>query len=262
MGSCSIYRIHGLEPVGLEEVYRGRDLVFFGEVHGLEWIVECERMLLRGLASAGFSWLGLEMFNYRMQGIIDSWMRGDLSWEDLVDSYSRSREGFPLERYRPLLEEARSLGVAIIGVMPPREEASRVSRLGLEYIASVADSPVPPDEVRLDFEGYRDNFLALSPREGPMASLDPEKLLMAQAYKDEVIARIASRVYGRLGRGLVIAGWAHVEYLGGAPSRLEEGISHVVVTSRDVPLREALESVRSLRYGLAEYIAVEGARLY
>ncbi len=267
IGMYRIYNLvtwRGTKPQMLVEEARrsGVDVVFFGEVHAKSWMVSCVRDILRLIddeESLGF--LGLEMFNYRQQSLLDKWLEGKIGWGELLEHYSRGREGFPLEIYRPLMDEAKARGIKIVGVMPPREEAARIARSGLEAVESIADSPVGLGDVKIDYTGYRDRFMELIPREGPMAMLNPMKLLEAQAYKDTVMARITASSIDSYGRGIVLAGWAHVEYMGSAPTRLIEfrgDSSYMVVTSRDLGLAETIEEFRSLKNILASYIVLAG----
>ncbi len=254
MAECRIHRIADMREASIEELMID-GVVFFGEKHAVDWIIRCEARLVR-LLSGHIMWVGLEMFNYRMQELLDGWVKGSMSWNELVQAYTRDREGFPLDRYRPLLEAAASAGLRIVGVMPPREDASRIAREGLSTAVWLRDSPVSHAEVRVDYRGYRENFLRLMPKEGPMTRLDPDKLVEAQAYKDAVIARIASRVYSAMGPGLVIAGWAHVAYEGGAPTRFaeESSAAYTVIVSLESDVERELAGLAN---PIVSYVAVK-----
>lgn len=254
MAECRIHRIIDMREASIEELMIN-GVVFFGERHAVDWIIRCEARLVR-LLSGHIRWVGLEMFNYRMQELLDDWVKGSISWNELVQAYTRGREGFPLEKYRPLLEAAASTGLRVVGVMPPREDASRIAREGLSTAVWLRDSPVNPAEVRVDYRGYRENFLKLMPKEGPMTRLNPDRLVEAQAYKDAVIARMTSRAYRAMGPGLVVAGWAHVAYGGGAPTRFaeESGATYAVVVSLESDVKRELSG---LAYPIVSYVAVK-----
>ena len=235
----------------------GEGVLFYGEVHAQEWSIHCELKVLRGYSRAGMiNWIGLEIFEYNMQHLVDAWYRMEIPWNRFVEEYKRLGGGFPLEVYRPLLDEAREAGLPLKAIMLPRSIARIVSREGLDSTRlSGLGLPVDPRQVSVDYKWYRENFMDLIPRHGPMATLDPEKLLQAQALKDEVAAELSSRYLREYGPGLVIMGWAHVEYNGGAPTRLaERGGRYIVITSRG-SIGEAMK-VASRRGVIASFIAV------
>ncbi|MCE4598988.1 MAG: ChaN family lipoprotein [Desulfurococcales archaeon] len=262
--TCNVYDLNTLNKTSFKDILscmpERNAAVFFGEVHQVNWIIRCELELAMAMDRIGvLGFLGLEMFNYRQQDLLDGYIEGSLSWEELVKEYSKGREGFDLEYYKPLIEYARSRGIKLIGVMPPREEAAKVARQGLNVVDDISDSPVSSGEIRLDYARYEDRILSMIPREGPMGRLDPRRILEAQAYKDTVIAAIVDRSLRLYGSGLVVTGWAHSEITGSAPTRLVERnprASYLVITSRD----EYLDSVRNelARSGgvLASFIAL------
>ncbi len=263
VGACRILRVRDLrEAKPWEDECMGEGVVFYGEVHAREWSVRCELEVLRGYARAGsIRWVGLEMFEYNMQSLLDSWSRGEISWDQLLEEYERLGGGFPLDVYRPLLIGARETGLALKAIMLPRHIARIVSRegLGSEKLGNL-DIPVDPRRVSVDYRWYRENFMELIPRHGPMARLDPERLLQAQALKDEVAAELSWRYLREQGPGLVVMGWAHVEYNGGVPTRLaERGGRYLVITSRET-LDEAMR-VSSRRGVIASFIAVGASSL-
>jgi len=162
-------------------------IIYVGEEHEKGWIIRCLLTLINALRDR-IGFIGMEHFNYTQQHLLDSWLKGSISWRVLVEEYSRGGEGFNLTLYKPLLDEARSIGVPIIGLMPPRWHASIIAHRGLEALYQEAEPLVDPGEVLREYKGYASRFLSLIPREGPMTRLDPKRLLIAQAYKDTVMA--------------------------------------------------------------------------
>ena len=268
LGDFEVYSVRPWRPSSIAEALSGlagrRWAAFYGEVHERRWSVAAALATAGAASRLGAAWLGLEHFNYEQQQLLDAWLEGRIDWGRLVEAYSGSREGFRLEAYRPLLEGAARLGLRIVALMPPRELAALVARRGLGALEGVEGLPVSPGEVRLDYPGYRERFLELIPRHGPMARLDPERLLEAQAFKDQVMAALAARALERLGPGLVVAGWAHVEHRGTVPerlSRLAPGVAVRVVTSREAGPEEArgeLEALASRGLLLAGHAVLPG----
>jgi len=232
-----MYRIISVldgREVGLEDILnREMDVLFFGEVHNVPWIIDLERMLVEELYGRGsLKFVGLEWFNYRMDEMVGNWLKDKISWDEFKEEYEKGPEGFPLDSYRPVLEAIKRVGVPIIGVMPPRDEVKHISRYGLDGVDKIVDSPISKDELKLDFRGYREILYSMFPKEGPMARLDPEKIFIAQAYKDEVISYRVFEGYKRYGPGLVITGFAHSEIYGSASTRLKNrGLKNYIVFS-------------------------------
>ncbi len=253
---CGVYRLRDWARVGPGEVLGCRParrwILYLGEVHEAGWSVHCNTMLLREASSSGARFLGLEHFTYDQQELLDEWSTGSLDWGGLMEEY---RGGFRLEAYKPLLEEARRQGMRIVALFPPRSLAARVARMGLEALDSI-DSPLPRgllrDAVVEEYRGYRERLLSLFPREGPMARLSPEGLILAQAFKDTIAGYLAAMASSRYGSGVVVTGWAHVEFNGSIPSRarrFDPDHGFLAVTARGSSLAEA-------RAGLEEWLPV------
>ncbi len=261
---CNVYRLGSLSKASMSDILsctpRGDMVIFFGEVHQVGWIIQCEVELARSMLDRGIlGFIGLEMFNYRQQKLLDAYIEGRIGWRELLNEYSKSKEGFDLESYRSIIDYARRNKVKLIGVMPPREEAAKVARRGLPVIDEISDSPVSSGDVKLDYMHYRDRILSMIPREGPMGRLDPRRILEAQAYKDTVIAAIVANALEVYGTGLVVTGWAHSEISGSAPTRLIErstSVSYLVITSRDNSLDEVKAELASLKGVIASFIAL------
>ncbi len=238
-----------LVPEGVETAVNtllrgGHHVVFLGEVHEREWIVSEAVSVLRALCDEGrLGFLALEHFNVEQQELLDSWLGGSMSWRELVEEYGRGPEGFNLEVYRPLLEAAASCGARIVGVMPPRDKARVVSREGrMPWLPEGAPDPA----WYAGFGPYRALLESLFPREGPMASIPVESLVLAQSYKDSVAAWVIARMLSRK-TGMAVMGWVHVEARGGVATRLRELVpwaSYLVIGYREQGVEEALSWYR------------------
>ncbi len=189
-------------------------LVALGEEHATPWIVRSGAEILLSMASGpGKLALAMEMFNVEQQSLLDAWLLGELSWDELVEEYSRGPEGFPLDVYRPLMEAAKSLGARIFGVMPPRTKANMVARTGrLPRDAG----PIALPEAWPHYSGA---LAKLFPRSGPMARIPVERLLLAQSYKDHIASTVVAKLLRDGFRILLLMGWAHVEVPGSVPDR-------------------------------------------
>ena len=236
----------------LVEKIRGVDVVFFGEVHEAPGIMEAELdILTTALRRCPCLSIYMEMFNYEQQELLDQYLLSQASWETLVEEYSRSREGFNLEVYRPLIDYAKQHGVRVIGVMPPREKASLIAHQGLEVLKG--DMLVDPSHLDYDVPCYREKFYSMIPREGPMTRLDKRRLLQAQAYKDETAARIITKSLSQSTcackpRAVVYMGYGHLEHAGTVPHRVVRlfPVDFLVITSRITMPGEELGVIEEL----------------
>jgi len=242
------------------------ELIFLGEVHQRRWVIDLSLDILRHLGGGGGTYIGLEHFNREQQELLDAYLEGELEWEELVREYEEGPEGFNLEYYRPLIEWGRDSGTAIYGLMPPRIYASQLVRLYMSGDTSamerlLARYGLTPEDLEAGQE-YRERFLQLIPKEGPMARLDPEALLMAQSFKDEVMARRIAELSRRYRRGFILTGSGHVEHIGSVPTRVARlGYrgGYTVITSREAGREEALkELMEARRYIIAKYLAIPG----
>ncbi|MEB3851086.1 MAG: ChaN family lipoprotein [Desulfurococcales archaeon] len=224
----------------LDRIPRAR-LVAFGEVHETPWAVGLARDLLARACQGGLGWAGFEYFNTSQQGLLDSWASGRVGWRGLVEEYTRGPEGFNLEVYRPLLEAARACGARLVALMPPRPQANLVARQGRLPERAPGGVEADPDA----WPGYRGELEPLFPREGPMARIPVERLLLAQSFKDSVAASRVAWALSRWGRGFIVMGWAHVELPGAVVDRalaslgLRGGDAVIVSARRGAPSRVA-----------------------
>ncbi len=239
--------------------------IYLGEVHQRRWIISLSIDILERLAGMeGELYIGMEHFNIEQQDLLDAYLEGEMEWDELVEKYEEGPEGFDLEYYRPLIEWARDNNTHIYGLMPPRIYASQLVRLYMSGDKEGVDRLLARYGISIDDldagEEYRERFLQLIPREGPMARLDPEALLLAQSFKDEVMARRIVELSRRYRAGYILTGSGHVEHKGSVPTRVvKHGYrgGYTVVTSREAGREEALEELRRAgKYLVARYLAL------
>jgi len=235
----------GVEARLEEELRRGGlDVVFLGELHERSWIVSEAAGAVRELCRLGLlGFLGLEHFNVEQQRLLDEWTRGGLTWEELVEEYRGGPEGFNLNIYRPLLEEAASCGARLVALMPPRTLARVVSREG--RVPWLPEGAPDPASFTL-YAPYRNLVSSLFPRVGPMAGIPVERLLLAQSYKDSVAAWAVARALAHHGPGAVLMGWVHVEPRGAVATRVRllTGARPLVVGYREAGYEETMRWYR------------------
>ncbi len=208
-----------VRPVGAVFDYlRGRMLRAVGEVHeNPVSVIVAREALLGACRESSRVALAVEYFNIEQQSLLDGWAAGRITWRVFLEKYRAGPEGFSLEKYRSLLEAARSCGARIVGVMPPRSEASNVARSGglPERVGDYEVDPWPDA-----WPGYTRALIRLFPRSGPMARIPVERLLLAQSYKDSVAASRVVRLLLEAYTVVLVMGWAHVELPGAVVERV------------------------------------------
>ncbi|MEB3757792.1 MAG: ChaN family lipoprotein [Desulfurococcales archaeon] len=266
-----LYSVRTGEHVNLDEVVsriRIPHIVFFGETHENPSVIDWELRVLQALytlaskSNAEFI-VGMEHFNIEQQDEIDAYIKGEISWRDLVDIYTGGPEGFNLNYYKPVLDFARVHSIETVGLMPPRTDAKIIARKGLDQSILAKYGLYPDDVSRYPLE-YRERLMDLFPREGPMARIDKEKLVLAQSFKDQVMAK---RIVEKLGwRTLfyAIMGSGHCEHAGSVPDRVRAlskiDSSITVITVRLKNLEENDKDVRDRlagnKYIIADFMLI------
>ncbi len=233
-------------------------LIALGEIHHSPELVLLYREAYLEACKQGGAVLALEYFNTEQQSLLDSWLDDEIPWSKLYESYSRGPEGFDLNIYRPLLEAAKQCGQRIVGVMPPRDRANIIARTGTKPRTII---PVDPDL----WPGYRDALIPLFPRQGPMARIPVERLLVAQSFKDSVAAETVSNLILEGYKVVLVMGWAHVELRGAVVERIlhTTGLGRgetLVMGARDMDFEQARRYL-TVSYGnlITDYLLSMGS---
>ncbi len=263
-----LYNVRTGEPVDLGGVVsriRIPHIVFFGETHENPGVISWELRVLKALNSlasknnAEFI-VGMEHFNTEQQNVIDAYIKNEISWRDLVDIYTEGPEGFDLNYYKPLLDFARIHSIRILGLMPPRTDAKIIARKGLDH-SILAKYGLHPDDVSRYPSEYRERLIDLFPREGPMAIIDKEKLVLAQSFKDQVMAKRIAEKLGRHTFFYAIMGSGHCEHAGSVPdrvkalSKINPSITVITVKVKDIGEndKDLLSAIAENKYITADY---------
>ncbi|MEM9167969.1 MAG: ChaN family lipoprotein, partial [Planctomycetota bacterium] len=116
---------------------RPADVVFVGESHNDESTHHAELAIYEGLLERhrGRVVLALEMFERDVQPVLDMYLAGDIPESEFLD---RARVWSQYQAaYRPLVETARQDGHPVVASNIPRELARKISRGGIEILATL-----------------------------------------------------------------------------------------------------------------------------
>jgi len=265
----NIKREEIIEPKEIPAIIQAPSVIFFGEMHENKDVVEGELSILKELhrlsreKKLGLT-IGMEHFNIHQQSILDKFLEDRISWELLVDEYSKGPEGFNLEYYKPILFYAKEHKLPIKGLMPPRDEAKLIVREGLKYDL-IEKYGLKVSDVKSYPREYFERFTQLIPREGPMSVLNVGSLVLAQSFKDEVISlSIAKELNSGIDLVYAIMGSGHCEHIGTVPDRVGKYLLHpfgrLIITTRETPHGESplvlIRKVKNDAFIIANYVYI------
>jgi len=201
-------------------------VVFIGEKHDDALAHMWELYIWTNLASDDRC-LALEMFETDVQGLLDSYLSGDLSLDELLES-ARPWSNY-LEDYHPMVEYAAQNGYYVIAANVPRHFASSVARRGWEGLMETEGSEFFED-ICVDSSSvfYREQFLETITALGSQMQsmpMDPVNMYRAQLLKDAVMA---SSIEGL--SCVFVCGSFHSDYRSGIPDQLQQGVSYLTVS--------------------------------
>jgi uncharacterized iron-regulated protein len=108
-------------------------VIFMGELHDHQGHHQAQVAVIQALHTAGHEVVvGLEMFRQDDQEVLDQWVAGRLSREELVEAYHRNWQWWPL--YQPIFETARENGLPLLALNVPREITAQVAREGFDSL--------------------------------------------------------------------------------------------------------------------------------
>jgi uncharacterized iron-regulated protein len=186
-------------------------------------------------SSSGLA-IGLEMFQKPYQPIIDQYLAGKISEQQLVaQTEYEKRWGWPWENYAPLLQFAKANQIPVIALNTPTEVLRKVSKGGLDSLQAADFQYIPPaSEINKSNLTYRDLILESYQQHKAQAlatSPDFDRFYTAQLLWDETMAATAAEFYQQHPQTqlVVIAGQAHIRYGYGIPDRVSRRLAKTVL---------------------------------
>lgn len=167
--------------------------------------------------------LGLEMVQSPFQGVLDDWRAGAIDEAALLSRTGwRERWVYDFALYRPILERARTAGMAIIALNAPRELVKAVAKKGVDGLPAADKARLPAlvlddaqhrawfDAIMSEMEGHGGHAPA-DAHHPPAANMPaPDRIYAAQVVWDESMAENA-RAWLAAGDGaiIILAGTGH-----------------------------------------------------
>jgi uncharacterized iron-regulated protein len=236
-GEPVIVDVYQGEPVDsdtmMEDLTQVR-IVYLGEIHTIADHHRLQEQILEALGSAETPLaMGMEMFSVDQQAIVDSWLKGAGSVDDLLNKLGVER-WTNLKDYEAILLSIRKLGIPLVALNAPDHLVKGVAAHGTEHLTAAEKSLIPPDfqKVNPDY----DRLLRLRLRvHKAFEHMSLDRIVNAQALRDSVMADAANKFLssekGKDRRMVIIAGSGHLNYGFGVPERLQSlnGLSHRII---------------------------------
>jgi uncharacterized iron-regulated protein len=171
------------------------DVIFVGEQHNDPNTHRLEAAILEGLERRKVRPIvSLEMFERDVQPIIDNYLSGGLSEEELLET-ARPWPRYTTD-YRPLVEAAKQRGWVVVAANVPRRIASAVAKSGRDTVAQLSESErrFVAGDLECPHDAYFDRFAATMTAHPGGAQTSDEKQAMTERYywaqcvKDETMA--------------------------------------------------------------------------
>jgi uncharacterized iron-regulated protein len=238
-------------------------LLLVGETHTHEESHRAQLRVVRALHDAGRRVLiGLEMFPYTEQRVLDEWREGRLTEQEFV-TRSRWYEhwGYHWHYYRDIFLFARDHGLSMHAVNTPRDVVTAVRQKGFENLTEEEAAHVPP---RIDtaHPDHMTLFKASLPEgdavHGGMSEEAWKGMLAAQATWDASMGYNAVRALDTAGDDraimVVLVGSGHVAYGLGIERQARHWFEGGIASLIPVPIRDAQGAVKEVRASYADYI--------
>ncbi|MCD4658421.1 MAG: ChaN family lipoprotein [Planctomycetes bacterium] len=236
------------------------DVVFFGEKHDSSASHSLEIGLFSTLYSQNPNFaLSLEMFERDVQEVLDDYLSGKISEQDL---FAKARP-WPnyLKDYRPMVNFAKIKGLSVIAANVPRKYAGIVARGGVEALDNL-----PADErkhiakkINTDEGDYKNRFFDVMKQMmgsgGHKMNLD--RMYAAQCVKDDTMAE-SIYLYMQKNKGMKVYhvdGSFHSDYRLGTVERLllrDKGLKIGILSAIPVKDFDSIETDKVK--GLADFV--------
>jgi uncharacterized iron-regulated protein len=202
-------------------------VIYLGETHDSEADHRAQLDILQALYQQNSQLaIGLEMFQLPFQGVLDRYIRGELTEVEMLEqSEYNQRWGFPWRLYAPILRFAKEKSLSLVALNTPTEITRKVARSGLESLTPQERKSIPPvAEIDLSNAAYRAQLQEIYTKfhKGSSNSQDFERFWQAQVLWDETMAAaIVAYLKVNPNRQLVVlAGKGHIAEGYGIPSRV------------------------------------------
>ena len=208
------------------QILQEADVVYLGERHDSVDDHAAQLAIIEGLYAENPDLaIGLEMFQRPFQPVIDRYLAGELSEEELViQTQYMERWGFPWEFYAPILRFAQENEIPVLALNAPSEITRQIAREGLASLAGDDFRYIPPlADIDTSNEDYQEFVAQAFGAHGSHGNFNFDNFFAAQVTWDETMAMAIAefKAANPDTQVVVLAGNGHVIYGHGIPDRVE-----------------------------------------
>ncbi len=238
------------------------DVIYLGETHNEMADHQAQLNIIQALYQKNPKIaIGFEMFQRPYQGVLDQYINGNITEEQLIEqSEYNQRWGFPWEYYRDILRFTQQHQLPILALNTPAEITRKVAREGLEILTEKEKQYIPPlEEIKTDNADYRQMLEAIYQQHhhgGQGNSRGFDNFFLAQVLWDETMAeKVAEFIDQNPGyQVVVLVGQGHIIYDYGIPSRVERRLNSTNFTQYSVLFQSPDENPISPTENIADFI--------
>lgn len=257
-----------LETAGLPNILpqlTRANIIYLGETHDNSQDHQLQLQIIQYLQQRQPKIaIALEMFQRPAQKIIDAYLAGKLTEQELIaQTEYEQRWGFPWEYYAPIMRFAKAKKLPILALNTPTEVTRQAARAGLDSLTPQQRQYIPPfSEIRTDNPEYRQMSLdAFGQHQhvGDGNSAKFENFFLAQVLWDETMAeKIAQFFIAKPNYQIVVlAGQGHIVYGYGIPSRVARRLHNKRFIQRSVLLSNPPETGVNTNKPIADFVLDE-----
>ena len=235
-------------------------VVYLGETHDNPEDHKIQLQIIQSLQQRNRKIaIAMEMFVQPSQNVLNRYLAGKLSEQELVQQSNYQQWGYPWEYYAPILRFAKEKQLPVVALNIPIEITRQVSRSGLESLTPQQRKLIPPfSEIRTDNAEYRQLLAAAfgqHQHSGHGNSKGFERFFLAQVLWDETMADVIAKFIKANPnyQVVVLAGSGHIIYGYGIPSRVERRLQDKRFVQRSVLLSYPNDSVDT-KNAIADFI--------
>ena len=244
------------------------DVIYIGEAHYTPSHVAAALQVLQTVLDGGRQpVIGMEMFSWDGQNGIDRYLNGTVtSAEDfLAESRWKDNWGGNYADYSPLVDYAKTHGLTLLGLNPPRSLVRHVVQKGLTGIARDPEAqrwpvpdPFPPD----DPEYRRVVYEQIEHCHEGLSQEIYQKIYEASVFRDEGMASVVTAATGgeavEPGPFVSYTGAGHIQYGLPVPKRVQRqsggSVNHVTVYLHALDPAHPEDVEHLLKEPIADYV--------
>jgi len=257
-----------LSDAEFRSILQSVDVIYIGEAHYTPSHVAAAVQVLQIVLSGGRTpILGMEMFSWDGQAGLDRYLKGEvISTEDfLAESQWKNNWGGNYEDYSPLVDFAKTHGVKLLGLNPPRPLVRKVAKEGLAAIGKdpavqrwTIPVPFPAD----DLEYRRVVYEQIERCHAGLSREVYEKIYEASVFRDEGMASVITTIVesnaSETTTVVSYTGAGHVQYGLPVPKRVQRQLSvpvkHATVYLHALDPEHTEDVERLLDERIADYV--------